>query len=43
MANADKSHLFLSSNEDYLIETKEFTIKSSHCEKIQGLHFDDQQ
>ena len=42
MANVDKCHLLLSSVEDHTIEINGFTVKNLHCEKLLGVHFDDQ-
>ena len=42
MAYADKCHLLLSSVEDHTIEINGFTVKNSSCEKLLGVHFDDQ-
>ena len=42
IANADKCHLLFSSAEDHTIEINAFTVKNSHCEKLLGVHFDDQ-
>ena len=40
--NDPKCHLLLSSVEYHTTEINEFTLKNSHCEKLLGIHFDDQ-
>ena len=42
MANVGKCYLLLSSVEDDTIEINRFAVKNSHCEKLLGVHFDDQ-
>ena len=42
IANVDKCRLILSSVEDHAIEINEYTVKNSHCEKLLGVHFDNQ-
>ena len=42
IANVGKCHLLLSSVEDHTIEISGFTVKNSQCEKLIGMHFDDQ-
>ena len=42
IANVEKCLLLLSSVEDHSIGITEFTAKNSHCEKLLGVHFDNQ-
>ena len=42
MANLDKCHLLLSSVEDHTMGINGFTVKNLHCEKLLGVHFDNQ-
>ena len=42
LANVDKCHLLLSSVKNHIIEINGSAVKNSHCEKLLGVHFDDQ-
>ena len=39
VANADRSHLLLNSDEDDKIEFNGITEKNSHCERLLGVDF----